>query len=267
LTFDFYTNNGNTVKKQVKAQQGAVFTYENGVVFAGTDYFKYSVNSNEMTFYQIQILSNSNQEVSRSPTYPLKLGVTYEDYLGDKSIRVFRLGELSQNNDFNSYQFKVTNIDESKSTINVWLEKCVNYPICNISYENILSEKTAIEFKKDGNVYYQNLKKNKFNDINSYNNFVLTIYCQSNSNKDEGCYYNFGVYESNNEDGSSSSSEGDGAKSHILIVIIIIIVIIILSILAYIIYLRFFKKNPIQKQIESIEKIDVQQLREEENQN
>jgi hypothetical protein len=269
LTFDFSTNNGNSVKKEVKAQKGAVFTYDNGVDFSGTNYFKYSVTSSKMTFYQIQILSNINQQVSQSPTYPLKLGVTYEDYLGDKSIRVFRLGELIKDSSYNYYQFNVTNIDESKYTINVWLEKCVNYPICNISYENILSEKTAIEFKKDGNNYYQNLKKNKFNDINSYNNFVLTVYCQSNSNKDEGCYYNFGVYQTYIDDGSSST-EGDESKSSILTILIIIIIIIILSVLAYIIYLRFFKKNLIQKQIEDLEKIskiDAQQLREEESQN
>ena len=79
MTFEFKTKNGNSVKKEVKAQKGAVFTYDNGVDFSGTNIFEYSVTSSKMTFYQIQILSNINQQISQSPTYPLKLGVTYED--------------------------------------------------------------------------------------------------------------------------------------------------------------------------------------------
>ena len=68
-----------------------------------------------------------NQQVSQSPTYPLKLGVTYEDFIKEKKNRVFRLGELIKNNSNNYYQFNITNIVNTKNTINVWLEKCVNY--------------------------------------------------------------------------------------------------------------------------------------------
>ena len=270
LTFTFNTKNKNSVIKEVKAQTGAVFTYDNGVDYSGDGYFTYTVTSSKMTFYSIQILSNFDQKVSKSPAYPLKLGVRYEDYLTDESIRVFKLGELVKDSKNNYYQFNVTNSNKDETTLNVWLEKCVNYPICNISYESILSEKTAIEFLDDGNNFYQQIKKKKIDDINSYANYVLTIYCKSKTSK-KGCYYNFGVNDVFIDDGSGSESSGENEpknKSNVLTIIIIIIVVIIFSGILYFIYLKKFKKNSIQEQIENLNNlgnINSQQFTEEES--
>jgi hypothetical protein len=263
LTFTFILSNKNSITKEVKAQQGAVFTYDNGVDYSGDDYFKYTVTSSKMTFYSIQILSNFDQKVSKSPAYSLKLGVNYEDFLTDLSIRVFRLGELIRDSTNNYYQFNVTNLNKEENTLNVWLEKCVNYPICNISYESILEEKTAIEFLNDGNNYYQQIKKNKILDVNSFSNYVLTIYCKSKSSN-KGCYYNFGVYDVYIDDGSSSeSSEEKESKNNFLIYLLIIVIILIISGSLYFIYRKFFKRNTIQQQIEKLS-VNSQQFTEEE---
>jgi hypothetical protein len=198
------------------------------------------------------------------------LGVRYEDYLTDESIRVFKLGELVKDSKNNYYQFNVTNSNKDETTLNVWLEKCVNYPICNISYESILSEKTAIEFLDDGNNFYQQIKKKKIDDINSYANYVLTIYCKSKTSK-KGCYYNFGVNDVFIDDGSTSESSGENEpknKSNVLTILIIIIVVIIFSGILYFIYLKKFKKNSIQEQIENLNNlgnINSQQFTEEES--
>ena len=264
LTFTFILSNKNSITKEVKAQQGAVFTYDNGVDYSGEDYFKYTVTSSKMTFYSIQILSNFDQKVSKSPAYSLKLGVTYEDFLTDESIRVFRLGELIRDSSNNYYQFNVTNLNKEENTLNVWLEKCVNYPICNISYESILKDKTAIEFLNDGNNFYQQIKKKKIFDINSFSNYVLTIYCKSKSSN-KGCYYNFGVNDVYIDDGSSSESseESETKKNNFLIYLFIIVFILVIGVGIYIIYHKYFKKSSIQQQIESLS-VNSKQFTEEE---